>query len=168
MRYPAPCPLALRRNAILAGRASIREERHPVIQPIVTDEEKLTMKAEKATPEDAGVIQDLLDTFTEHSDECVCMAANMIGVNKRIIVIADALEGTKVMVNPMIVDKKQAYFAQEGCLSRPDSPDRGAKRFKRIRVNYLDADFEEHTDNFQGFGAQIIQHAVDHCNGVHI
>ncbi len=137
-----------------------------MIQQIVTDENALQVKSEKATPEDAQVIQDLLDTFEEHADECVCMAANMIGVNKRIIVITDITGEAKVMVNPLIVDKKQAYFAEEGCICRPDGKERGAKRYKRIKVRYWDADFQEHTESFQGFMAQCVQHSVDHCNGV--
>lgn len=137
-----------------------------MVKDIVTDKELLSVKCEKATPEDAQVITDLLDTFEEHADECVCMAANMIGQTKRIIAVADAEEGTRLMVNPVIVDRKQPYFAQEGCLTRPDGSERGAKRYKRIKVRYLDADFAEHEHVFQGYAAQIVQHAVDHCNGV--
>ena len=137
-----------------------------MIQEIVTDEAALQVKSEKATPEDAQVIQDLLDTFEEHADECVCMAANMIGANKRIIAITDLTGEAKVMVNPLIIDKKKAYFTTEGCISRPDGKERGAKRYERIKVRYLDENFEEHTDTFTGFVAECVQHCVDHCNGV--
>lgn len=139
-----------------------------MIQPIVTDKDRLSVKSEKATPEDAQVIQDLLDTFEEHGGECSCMAANMIGVNKRVIVITDPAGEAMVMVNPLIVDKKKAHFAKEGCICRPNGNDHGAKRYQRIKVRWQDADFEEHTATFQGFFAQCIQHCVDHCNGIYI
>ena len=139
-----------------------------MIQPLVTDKEQLCIKSDKATPDDAQVIQDLLDTFEEHADECTCMAANMIGAHKRIIVITGLDGQAQVMVNPKIVDKKKAYFAKEGCICRPNGNDRGAKRYQRIKVTYQDADFEEHTETFQGFFAENVQHAVDHCNGIYI
>lgn len=136
-----------------------------MVKDIVTDKELLSQKCEKATPEDAQVFQDLVDTFEEHQDECVCMAANMIGYLKRVIVIASE-EGPKLMVNPAVIDKKQAYFAQEECLSRPDGKPRGAKRYKRVKVKYVDADFAEHEEVLDEFSSQCVLHCVDHCNGV--
>lgn len=137
-----------------------------MVKDLITDKELLSVKCEKATPKDAEVVQDLIDTLEEHSDECVCLAANMIGQTKRIGVIADAVEGAKVLVNPIVIDRKQPYFAQEGCLTRPDGSEHGAKRYKRIKVRYLDAGFQEHEEVFQGFAAQMVLHIVDHCNGV--
>lgn len=142
-----------------------------MIQPIVTDKDQLSIKSEDATREDASVIADLLDTFEEHADECICMAANMIGVHKRIIVILDTHSedaATKVMVNPVVIDRKQPYFAEEECISRQEGKARGAKRYKRIRVRYLDENFEEHTEAFRELDAQMVQHCIDHCNGVYI
>ena len=136
-----------------------------MVRDIVTDAEVLAQKSEDATEEDAAVIGDLLDTYAEHEAECVCMAANMIGEAKRIIVIATP-EGPLVMVNPVITQTKQAWFAEEECISRPGARARGAKRFKRIRVTWLDADFAEHEGSFSDYEAQMIQHCVDHCNGV--
>ena len=136
-----------------------------MVRDIVCDPEALSVASEDATQDDAGVIEDLLDTFGAHAEECVCMAANMIGVRKRIIVIATP-DGPQVMVNPVITQTKQAFFAEEECLSRPGARARGAKRFKRIRVRWLDADFAECEGSFSEYEAQMIQHCIDHCNGV--
>lgn len=136
-----------------------------MIAEIVTDKEQLSVKSEPATPEDAQVIQDLLDTFAAHEDECVCMAANMIGQPKRIIVIATE-DGPYLMVNPVITARKQPWFAQEECLCRPGAKARGAKRYKRIKVTFQDASFEEHTGTFTDYGAQMVQHCIDHCDGI--
>ena len=134
-----------------------------MIKDIVTDKEQLKIKSEKATPEDKDVIQDLLDTFEKHSETAVCLAANQIGAQKRIIVINN-LGTTQVMVNPMITDKKKPYLTQEECCSLKGV--RKCKRFKRIAVEYLDESFEKHEETFTGYIAEVIQHGVDHCNGI--
>ena len=112
---------------------------------------------------DAQVGQDLLDTLEAHRHECVGMAANMIGVRKRIIV---AVEGTRslLMYNPEVLEGTGAYKTEEGCLSLPGT--RPCTRFRTIRVRYLDERGHERTGSFSGYMAQIIQHEVDHTNGI--
>lgn len=112
---------------------------------------------------DAQVGQDLLDTLEAHRHECVGMAANMIGVRKRIIV---AVEGTRslLMYNPEVLEGTDAYETEEGCLSLPGT--RPCTRFRTIRVRYLDERGHERTGSFSGYMAQIIQHEVDHTNGI--
>lgn len=134
-----------------------------MVRDIIHDTDILSQKSEKATEDDAGIVQDLLDTFEANADTAVCLAANQIGELKRIIVVNDA-GTTRVMVNPMIIDKKQPYFPTEECLSIEGQ--KTVRRYKRIKVRYLDADFKLHTDKFDEYVAEVIQHAVDHCNGV--
>ena len=123
----------------------------------------LAQKAAPATAEDLGAAQDLLDTLIAHKDGCVGMAANMIGVNKRIIVFDN--EGTyMVMFNPEIVKQSGAYEAEEGCLSLAGT--RKAKRFKSIKVQYQNEKFQVRLKTFTGWTAEIIQHEIDHCEGV--
>ena len=127
------------------------------------DEAFLSQKAEPATLEDLPVAQDLLDTLTAHKDGCVGMAANMISVCKRIIVFDN--DGTyMVMFNPEIIKKSGSYEAEEGCLSL--SGTRKAKRWQSIKVQYQNEQFQIRFKTFTGWTAQIIQHEIDHCEGV--
>ena len=106
---------------------------------------------------------DLVDTLEANRNTCVGMAANMIGVKKRIIAIND--NGfTKLMINPTITAKSSKFETEEGCLSL--SGVRPTTRYKNITVKYLDMNFKEHTEKFTGWTAQIIQHEVDHCDGI--
>ena len=134
-----------------------------MIREIMTDETFLAQKAEPATPEDLPVAQDLLDTLEANKDRCVGMAANMIGVNKRIIVFDN--EGTyMLMFNPEIIKQTDPYQTEEGCLSLEGI--RPAKRWKSIKVRYQDEKFQERFKTFTGWTAQIIQHEMDHCEGI--
>ena len=134
-----------------------------MVREIMRDEAFLSQKAEPATLEDLPVAQDLLDTLTAHKDGCVGMAANMIGVRKRIIVFDN--EGTyMVMFNPEIIKKSSPYEAEEGCLSL--SGTRKAKRWQSIKVQYQNGQFQTRLKTFTGWTAQIIQHEIDHCEGV--
>lgn len=134
-----------------------------MIQPIMKDPIFLAQKSVPATQEDLQVAQDLLDTLTAHKDGCVGMAANMIGVSKRIIAFDN--EGKyMVMFNPEIVKRTEPYEAEEGCLSLPGT--RKAKRYRSIKVQYQNDQFQTRLKTFTGWTAQIIQHEIDHCNGV--
>ena len=134
-----------------------------MVREIMRDETFLAQKAEPAAPEDLPVAQDLLDTLTAHKDSCVGMAANMIGVNKRIIGFDN--EGAyMIMFNPKIVKKSGPYQAEEGCLSL--SGVRKAKRWKSIKVQYQNKKFQTRFKTFTGWTAQIIQHEIDHCEGI--
>ena len=134
-----------------------------MIQPIMKDPIFLAQKSVPATKEDLQVAQDLLDTLTAHKDGCVGMAANMIGVAKRIIAFDN--EGKyMVMFNPEIVKRSEPYEAEEGCLSLPGT--RKAKRYRSIKVQYQNEQFQTRLKTFTGWTAQIIQHEIDHCNGV--
>ena len=127
------------------------------------DELFLARKAAPATPDDLGVAQDLLDTLIAHEDGCVGMAANMIGVAKRIIAFDN--EGAyQVMFNPVILKKASPYEAEEGCLSL--SGTRKAKRYQTIKVQWQNEKFQTRVKTFTGWTAQIIQHEVDHCEGI--
>ena len=134
-----------------------------MIQPIMKDPIFLAQKSAPATKEDLQVAQDLLDTLTAHKDGCVGMAANMIGVAKRIIAFDN--EGKyMVMFNPEIVKRSEPYEAEEGCLSLTGT--RKAKRYRSIKVQYQNDQFQTRFKTFTGWTAQIIQHEIDHCNGV--
>ena len=134
-----------------------------MIREICKDEVFLAQKAELATVEDLPVADDLLDTLRHHREGCVGMAANMIGVNKRIIAFDD--EGTyMVMFNPEIVKKSGPYDTQEGCLSLVGL--RPARRFQSIKVRWQNEKFQERLRTFTGWTAQIIQHEIDHCEGI--
>lgn len=134
-----------------------------MVRDIMRDPVFLAQKAEPATREDAPVGQDLLETLQAHKEACVGMAANMIGVNKRIIAFED--EGKyMLMYNPQIVKKSGPYEALEGCLSLPGQ--RRTKRWKNIKVQYQNEDFAIRFKSFSDFTAQIIQHEVDHCEGI--
>ena len=128
----------------------------------------LAGKSEVATKEDLPVAQDLLDTLIAHREGCVGMAANMIGARKRIIAFLDESGRAPtytVMFNPEIIQKDGAYDTEEGCLSLLGGP-RKCKRYKTIKLKYQTVEMKTHTKNFTGWTAQIIQHEVDHCNGV--
>lgn len=134
-----------------------------MIQQIMRDEAFLAQKAVPATQADLPVAQDLLDTLTAHKDGCVGMAANMIGVNKRIIAFDN--EGSyMVLFNPQIIKRAGPYEAEEGCLSLTGT--RKAKRWNSIKVQYQNEQFQTRFKAFTGWPAQIIQHEVDHCEGI--
>ncbi len=134
-----------------------------MIRSIVKMPVLLSAPSVDATPLDAAVGQDLLDTLVAHAHECVGLAANMIGVRKRIIVAACA-GGAVLMYNPEIIEASGEYQTEESCLSLEGT--RPCTRFKRIKVAYLDASFAPCEKSFSGFEAQIVQHEIDHCNGV--
>ena len=134
-----------------------------MIRDICKDEAFLARKAEPATADDLGTAQDLLDTLTAHKEGCVGMAANMIGVNKRIIVFDD--DGKyQVMFNPVIVKHDGPYEAEEGCLSLTGR--RKVKRFRTIKVQWQNEKLQTRRKTFTGWTAEIIQHEIDHCEGV--
>ena len=134
-----------------------------MIRPIVKDILFLQRKAEKAGRKDTTEGRDLYDTLAAHSEDCVGLAANMIGTAKRIIVFDD--EGTpRVMFNPEIVGRSGTYEAEEGCLSLPGS--RRTTRYRTIKVRFEDRGFQPREQTFTGFTAQIIQHEIDHCDGI--
>ena len=134
-----------------------------MIQPIMKDPLFLGVKSQPATAEDVQVGQDLLDTLAAHREGCVGMAANMIGVRKRVIVFDN--EGTDmVMFNPVILKAEDAYDTEEGCLSLPGV--RKTRRYRKIKVQYQNAAFQTRIKTFTGWTAQIIQHEIDHCNGI--
>ena len=132
-------------------------------RPIVHDPLFLAQKSEPATEADRQVITDLVDTLRANLDRCVGMAANMIGERKRIIVFCNG-PMQMVMINPQITAKSGEYETEEGCLSLAGA--RRTKRYKRITVTYQDQTFKNKTASFEGFTAQIIQHEIDHCNGI--
>ena len=134
-----------------------------MIRDICKDETFLAQKAAPATVEDLSVAADLLETLEHHKEGCVGMAANMIGINKRIIAFDN--EGTyMVMFNPEIVKKSGPYDAVEGCLSLTGT--RPAKRWSSIKVRWQNEKFQERLKTFTGWTAQIIQHEIDHCEGI--
>ena len=134
-----------------------------MIREICRDETFLAQKAAPATADDLATAQDLLDTLTAHKDGCVGMATNMIGVCKRIIAFDN--EGTyMVMFNPVIVRQSGPYEAQEGCLSL--SGVRKTKRFQTIKVQWQNEQFQTRLKTFTGWTAEIIQHEIDHCEGI--
>ena len=130
---------------------------------ICRDEAFLAQKAEAAATEDLGTARDLLDTLIAHKDGCVGMAANMIGVNKRIIAFDNEGEYT-VMLNPVIIKESGAYEAEEGCLSLTGT--RKVRRFKSIKVQWQNEKLQPRIKTFTGWTAEIIQHEIDHCEGV--
>ena len=134
-----------------------------MIREICRDETFLAQKAAPATADDLATAQDLLDTLTAHKGGCVGMAANMIGVCKRIIAFDN--EGTyMVMFNPVIVRQSGPYEAQEGCLSLTGV--RKTKRFQTVKVQWQNEKFQTRLKTFTGWTAEIIQHEIDHCEGI--
>lgn len=134
-----------------------------MIREICKDEAFLAQRAEPATPDDLQVAADLLETLEHHKAGCVGMAANMIGVNKRIIAFDN--EGLyTVMFNPEIVRKSGPYDAEEGCLSLTGT--RPVRRWKSIKMRWQNEKFQARLKTFSGWTAQIIQHEIDHCEGI--
>ncbi|MBU3103367.1 peptide deformylase [Clostridium gasigenes] len=134
-----------------------------MIKPVMKDIVFLRQKSEPATKEDISVIDDLVDTLRSNLEHCVGMAANMIGVKKNIIVfcVGDMIVP---MVNPVILKKEKSYETEESCLSLIGF--RKTIRYETIEVEYFDRNFKKNKETFTGFTAQIIQHEVDHCNGI--
>ena len=134
-----------------------------MIKSIMKDPVFLSQKSAPATVMDLAIARDLRDTLQAHREGCVGMAANMIGAAKRIIIFDDNGSAT-VMFNPEIVKSSGAYEAEEGCLSLPGT--RKVKRYRSIKVQYQNEQFETRLKTYTGFTAQTIQHEIDHCNGV--
>lgn len=134
-----------------------------MVKSIVKDALFLGQKSELATPGDAVVVDDLLDTLKANAEYCVGLAANMIGVKKRIIVYSQGMIGVP-MINPVIIKKSKAYETEEGCLSLIGV--RKTTRYEFIEVDYLDRNFKKQRKTFTGWIAQIIQHEIDHCDGI--
>ena len=134
-----------------------------MVKKIVRDPFFMQQKSEPATEADKQVIEDLLDTLKANRERCVGMAANMIGVRKRIIVVA-AGPFIFPMVNPVITKKTGEYKTEESCLSLDGA--RPCTRYKEIEVDYLDADFKPQHGRYRDFTAQIIQHEIDHFEGI--
>ncbi|MBR6599838.1 MAG: peptide deformylase [Oscillospiraceae bacterium] len=135
-----------------------------MIKELVHDPIFLALKSEEAVKEDMPDAQDLLDTITAHKETCVGMACNMIGVRKKIICFSDSGKFV-TMFNPEIIKAEQPYETEEGCLSLLGGP-RPVTRYKNIKVRYQTNMMQTRIKNFSGFTAQIIQHEIDHCNGV--
>ena len=139
-----------------------------MIKELMHDPIFLAGKSDVATKDDLQTAQDLLDTLIAHKEGCVGMAANMIGVKKRIIAFLDEsgkIPTYSVMLNPEIIKQDGAYSTEEGCLSLLGGP-RPCKRFKSIKVKYQTLDMQTRIKTYTGWTAQIIQHEVDHCNGI--
>lgn len=134
-----------------------------MVREICRDEAFLSQRAEPATKDDLGTAQDLLDTLLAHKEGCVGMAANMIGVNKRIIAFVN--DGAYlVMLNPVIIRQSEPYEAEEGCLSFNGT--RKTKRFRSIKVQWQNEKLQARLKTFTGWTAEIIQHEIDHCEGI--
>ena len=134
-----------------------------MVKEIVKDVFFLGQKSEDATKEDKAVVDDLLDTLKANREHCVGMAANMIGVRKNIIVVNMGMTDL-AMINPKIVSKEGPYDTEEGCLSLTGV--RKTTRYQKIEVEYMDHKFRKQKRVYTGWTAQIIQHEVDHCNGI--
>ena len=134
-----------------------------MIREICRDEAFLAQKAEPATADDLPAARDLLDTLSAHKDGCVGMAANMIGVRRRIIAFDNEGE-YMLMLNPVIVKRSGAYEAEEGCLSLTGT--RKTKRYRTIKVQWQNERFQTRLKTFTGWTAEIIQHEIDHCEGI--
>ncbi len=136
-----------------------------MIKELMHDPLFLAGKSEKATKEDLQVARDLLDTLMAHKETCVGMAANMIGVRKSIIAFIGEDGRYMTMLNPVILKKDKPYDTEESCLSLLGGP-RKCRRYKTIKVQYQTLEMQTRIKNFDGWTAQIIQHEIDHCNGV--
>lgn len=135
-----------------------------MVKELIHDPIFLAQKSSPADESDRQTAQDLLDTITVHKDGCVGMAANMIGVKRRVIVFDDG--GVfRIMFNPEIIGRSEPYKTEEGCLSLLGGP-RPTTRFRKIKVRYLNEEFKPRIKTFTGFTAQIIQHETDHCDGI--
>lgn len=135
-----------------------------MVKELVHDPILLAMKSETAAKDDLQTVQDLADTLSAHKDSCVGMAANMIGVHKRIIVFDNGGE-YMTMLNPEILKRSEPYETEEGCLSLLGGP-RKCKRYKSVKVKWQTVDSQTRIKTFTGFTAQIIQHEIDHCDGI--
>ena len=135
-----------------------------MIRELMHDPLFLAKPSEAAAVDDLQIAKDLEDTLTAHSEECVGMAANMIGESKRIICFLDGL-GYTTMLNPQIIKKEGMFETEEGCLSLLGGP-RKTKRYKKIKVQYQTKEFKTKIQTFSGWTAQIIQHEIDHINGI--
>jgi peptide deformylase len=149
---------------ILRTRILRKRQERSMVKEIVHDPMFLGQKSVDATEDDKQVAVDLLDTLRANLENCVGMAANMIGVKKNIIAISVGL-GQFVMINPVILKKSKPYDTEESCLSLLGGP-RKCKRYEEIEVEYLDFNWKKQRQKYSGWTAQIIQHEVDHCNGV--
>lgn len=135
-----------------------------MIREIVKDNEKLIQKAVEATREDLAIIEDMIDTAKANEDICVGLAANQIGERVRIIIVKMGKQFIP-LVNPEIVSRSQStYEDEEACLSHEGT--RKAKRYSTIEVVYRDRSFKKKKQSFNGFVAQVIQHEMDHCEGI--
>ena len=134
-----------------------------MIRPIMKDVLFLGQKSAPATKDDLPVAKDLQDTLIANRERCVGMAANMIGVRKRIIIVNIGITNI-VMFNPVIIRREGPYEAEEGCLSLTGV--RKATRYERITVEYQDSLWKKHRQEYSGWTAQIIQHECDHLEGV--
>lgn len=135
-----------------------------MVKDLIHDPILLAAKSTDATADDLNTAEDLLDTLKAHSKTCVGMAANMIGERKRIICFTDGKEYV-TMFNPEIIKKTEPFETEEGCLSLVGEP-RKCKRYRKIKVRFQNARLETRLRTYTGFTAQIIQHEVDHCNGI--
>lgn len=136
-----------------------------MIKELIHDPLFLGVKSETATVEDTCTACDLLETLMAHKETCVGMAANMIGVHKRIIAFVCDDGSYKVMFNPVILKKDQPYDTEESCLSLLGGP-RKCRRYKKIKVQYQTAEIQIRVKTYEGWTAQIIQHEIDHCEGI--
>ena len=139
-----------------------------MVKELMHDPLFLALKSEKATVSDKNIAENLLETLISHKEECVGMAANMIGERKNIIAFLDESDKAPVytlMYNPEILKAEGVYETEEGCLSLLGGP-RKCKRYRKIKVKWQNEKFETRIKTFEGFTAQIIQHEVDHLNGV--
>ncbi|MBE5973074.1 MAG: peptide deformylase [Paenibacillaceae bacterium] len=134
-----------------------------MIRPVMKDVVFLNQKSEPATEADKQVVQDLLDTLKANEEGCVGMAANMIGIRKRIIAVSIGFANI-AMINPVIVKKSGMYETEEGCLSLIGV--RNTTRYKDIEVEFQDINLKKQYQKFSGWIAQIIQHEIDHCDGI--
>lgn len=135
-----------------------------MVKDLIHDPILLAAKSTDATADDLNTAEDLLDTLKAHSETCVGMAANMIGERKRIICFTDGKEYV-TMFNPEIINKTEPFETEEGCLSLLGGP-RKCKRYRKIKVRFQNSRLETRLRTYTGFTAQIIQHEVDHCNGI--
>lgn len=135
-----------------------------MVKELMHDPLFLGQKSEQATKADLGIANDLKETLEAHRESCVGMAANMIGEKKRIICFYDG-NLVSTMLNPEIIKKSEPYETEEGCLSLLGNP-RKTKRYKKIKVRFETTDFKIRLKTYEGFTAEIIQHEIDHCNGV--
>ena len=135
-----------------------------MIKTIVTDINFLKEPSSDVNKEDLFISEDLIDTLKFNRNRCVGMAANMIGYQKNMIVFINEKEEMEIMINPIIIKKEMEYEALEGCLSLEGV--RKTKRYKKIKVEYYNTNFEKRIKTFKDFTAQIIQHEIDHLHGI--